>query len=76
MLTGKSVIPVIVLLTAFGQAGAVADEASHREAVGQLFELTGMQQKIEDSVDSVLALQLSQAAGSRLISTSLLDYLR
>ena len=38
-----------------------ADDASHRKAVEQLFELTGMQQKIEESVDNVLALQLTQS---------------
>ena len=65
MLTRKSLGPVIVLLAAFGQAGALADEAAHREAVGRLFELTGMQQKIEESVDSVLALQLTQSPGLR-----------
>ena len=65
MFTRKSFSPAIVLLTALGPGGAFADEASHREAVGKLFELTGMQQKIEESVDSVLALQLSQSPDLR-----------
>ncbi len=33
---------------------------SHREAVARLFELTHMQRLIEDSVDGVLALQITQ----------------
>ena len=33
---------------------------SHREAVARLFELTHMQRLIEDSVDDVLALQITQ----------------
>lgn len=37
-----------------------ADEASHRAAVETLFRLTQMEQKINDSVDELLALQLRQ----------------
>jgi len=37
-----------------------ADEASHRQAVETLFRLTGMQQKIDDSVHNVAQLQLQQ----------------
>ena len=37
-----------------------ADTASHRQAVEKLFRLTSMQQKIDASVDNVLALQLQQ----------------
>ena len=37
-----------------------ADTASHRQAVEKLFALTFMQQKINASVDHVLALQLQQ----------------
>ena len=39
---------------------AAADPDSHRQAVDRLFELTDMQQKIAESVDNVLAMQLSQ----------------
>ncbi len=39
-------------------AGADAD--SHRQAVERLFELTDMQEKIAESVDNVLAIQLGQ----------------
>ena len=60
MFIKKSIWPVIVLLAAFGQAGALADATSHRQAVEKLFELTGMQQMIEDSVNNVLALQITQ----------------
>ena len=61
MFINKSIVPCIVLLAVFGQTSALADDTAHRQAVGQLFELTGMQQKIEESVDSVLALQLAQS---------------
>ena len=43
-----------------GMTGLAADEAAHRQAVARLFELTAMQQKIEASVDTVLAMQLAQ----------------
>jgi hypothetical protein len=58
----KKHIPVIftltVLLTLPGWLAA--DTASHRQAVEKLFELTFMQQKINASVDNVLALQIQQ----------------
>ena len=58
----KTTLLALILLLAIGQATSVsADDASHRQAVQKLFELTGMQQKIEESVDSVVALQLSQS---------------
>jgi len=61
MFTIKSFAAVIVLLAAFSQTSAQAEEATHRDSVGQLFDLTGMQQKIEESVDNILALQLTQS---------------
>ena len=58
----KSIVPSIILFVGIGLATSVsADETSHRQAVQQLFELTGMQQKIDESVDNVLALQLAQS---------------
>jgi len=58
----KSIGPSIVLFVGIGLATSVsADQASHQQAVQKLFKLTGMQQKIDESVDSVLALQLSQS---------------
>ncbi|MEN8207306.1 MAG: DUF2059 domain-containing protein [Pseudomonadota bacterium] len=54
---------VIILLIGTGQITVHADEASHRQAVEQLFELTSMQQKIDESVASVLALQIAQNPG-------------
>lgn len=53
-------LPLAALLLATGPVHAMADDASHQAAVTRLFELTAMQQKIEESVDSVLALQLAQ----------------
>jgi hypothetical protein len=61
MLNRKLLAPAVAILLVAGQAAVIADDASHREAVAKLFELTGMQQKIEDSVDNVLALQLAQS---------------
>jgi hypothetical protein len=57
----KFVIVAAALFLAAGQiSGTLADDASHRKAVHKLFELTGMQQQIEDSVNNVLALLLAQ----------------
>ena len=60
MFNRKSFGLVIILLIGAGQITVHADEASHRQAVEQLFELTAMQQKIDESVASVLALQITQ----------------
>jgi hypothetical protein len=57
-----------VLLFAVAGSGPVttiADADSHRQAVHQLFELTDMRQKIDKSVATVLAMQLSQNPGLR-----------
>ncbi|MGD8312627.1 MAG: DUF2059 domain-containing protein [Gammaproteobacteria bacterium] len=54
---------------------ALADEASHREAVKKLFELTNMQQKIEESVDTVLAMQLAQSPELREYETMVREFL-
>ena len=40
--------------------GAHADTDSHRQAVETLFKLTHMEQKINESVDNVLLMQLQQ----------------
>jgi hypothetical protein len=37
-----------------------ADADSHRQAIERLFELTDMRQKIEESVDNVLLMQINQ----------------
>jgi len=58
----KTIIVAAIMLLVIGQAPSVsADDASHRKAVQQLFEVTGMQQKIEESLDNVLALQITQS---------------
>lgn len=67
--------PIIVLLAAFGQANALANETAHREAVERLFKLTGMQQKIEESVDNVLVLQLAQSPELRNHETVVREFL-
>ena len=50
----------LLLLIATGQTAVLADKASKRQAVEQLFVLTAMQQKIDESVTTVLALQIAQ----------------
>lgn len=52
---------VCILMSTPGQDPALADTNSHREAVEQIFELTAMQQKIDESVANVLVLQLAQS---------------
>ena len=56
----KSFGLTLLLLIATGQTAVLADEASKRQAVEQLFVLTAMQQKIDESVTTVLALQIAQ----------------
>ena len=51
---------LLFTMTAAWPACSFADPDSHRQAVEKLFELTHMQQKIEVSVNNVLALQLQQ----------------
>ena len=51
---------LLFTMTAAWPACSFADSDSHRQAVEKLFELTHMQQKIEVSVNNVLALQLQQ----------------
>lgn len=55
-------IPALVMLFSVGcwPLTASAGPETHRQAVGKLFELTDMQQKIAESVDNVLAIQLGQ----------------
>ena len=68
-------LPMAVLLLASARTGMPADENSHRAAVEKLFELTAMQQKIEESVDSVLALQLAQNPALRDHETAVREFL-
>ena len=57
----KTIAPSLLLMTSLCLSVPIqADEASHRQSLEKLFELTGMQQQIEESVDTVLALQLAQ----------------
>jgi len=57
-------------------SGAMAGEAgSHRQAVEKLFELTRMQEKIDASVNNVVALQLNQDPAMREHETLLRDYM-
>jgi len=55
-------IPALVILFSVGcwPLAVTADPETHRQAVDKLFELTDMQQKIAESVDNVLAMQLGQ----------------
>ena len=63
------------LLLTVGPVHTLADHASHRAAVKRLFELTAMQQKIKESVDSVLALQLAQNPALRDHETAVREFL-
>ena len=71
----SKLLPLAALLLSTGPVHLLADEASHQEAVKQLFELTAMQQKIEESVDSVLALQLAQNPALRDHETVVREFL-
>ena len=67
--------PLAALLLVAGPLHVLADPASHRAAVEKLFELTAMQQKIGESVDSVLALQLAQNPALRDHETVVREFL-
>lgn len=49
-----------LLLTSITTVSYAADSASHRQQVETLFRLTQMENKIQESVDSVVQLQLRQ----------------
>ena len=66
---------IVTLFLACIHGVSLADQASHRAAVGELFELTHMQQKIDESVDNVLALQLSQSPELREHETVVREFL-
>ena len=51
---------VFVLLVFILPVSATADTASHRQAVEKLFKLTHMEQKINESVENILMMQLQQ----------------
>ena len=50
----------LILLLAF-QGSAVADNSSHVQQVETLFKLTQMEKKVDQSIDSILELQMSQS---------------
>jgi hypothetical protein len=52
-----------------------SDTDSHRQAVEKLFELTRMQEKIDASVNNVVALQLNQDPAMREHEALLRDYM-
>lgn len=51
---------LLLFIALIWSISSLAESDSHRQAVEKLFELTHMQQKIEVSVNNVLALQLQQ----------------
>ena len=55
------ILTVLLVLAAPTASHAASD--SHRQAVARLFELTHIQQLIENSVDGVLTLQITQNPG-------------
>ncbi|MGB5397872.1 MAG: DUF2059 domain-containing protein [Gammaproteobacteria bacterium] len=50
----------IALLLCLNSAGLLADDSAHRQQVEKLFKLTQMEKRIQESVESVLQLQLRQ----------------
>lgn len=50
----------LILLLAF-QGGVVADNSAHVQQVETLFKLTQMEKKINQSIDSIMQLQMSQS---------------
>jgi len=58
----KRVLTISLIAVVYLTAGmpAFADTASHRQQVDTLFRLTQMEKKIEESVESVLQLQIRQ----------------
>ena len=70
----KSGLLAFILITTWSYATA-SDTNSHREAVEKLFELTRMQQKIETSVNNVVAMQLNQDPAMREHEALFRDYM-
>ena len=71
---------VRLLLMAFVYATfpctSLADADSHRQAVEQLFKLTHMEQKVNESVDNVLLIQLQQSPQLEPHRQALYDFLQ
>jgi hypothetical protein len=66
---------LVLLMATCGSLRVVADSDSHRLAVIELLELTRMQQKIDASVENVVALQLQQAPAMRAHEAKLRSFL-
>jgi len=64
-----------VSLTIFCTCTTAGNADSHRQAVERLFELTRMQEKIETSVNNVVAMQLNQDPAMREHEALLRDYM-
>ena len=60
MIRNGHAVHLAVLLASVLPALACADQQSHRQEVETLFKLTRMETKINESVDTVLALQIQQ----------------
>lgn len=56
----KITSPIIALLLCLNAATLVAAENSQRDQVETLFRLTNMEKKIQESVDSIVQLQIRQ----------------
>jgi len=58
----KPLIRLLLIAFIYAAPGSpLADADSHRQAVEKLFKLTQMQEKINESVDNVLQIQLQQS---------------
>lgn len=72
----KSIGSSIVLFACISLATSVsADQASHQAEIQKLFELTDMQNKIDESIDNVLAMQLAQNPDLKSNSTVVREFL-
>lgn len=66
---------LLFTMTAVWPSWSSAGSDTHRQAVEKLFELTQMQQKIDSSVNNVMALQLRQNPDLREHEKLLKDFL-
>jgi hypothetical protein len=66
---------LLLSLTCSWPCTIYADETSHRQAVERLFELTRMQEKVDASVNNVMAMQLRQEPALREHEALLRNYL-
>jgi hypothetical protein len=76
MYTHKTALHALIFVLGMSQATSIqADDASHRQAVKELFKLTEMQKKIDESLNNVLALQIAQSPELKKNQTVVKEFL-